>query len=65
MPMYEDRCNECNHVTEFLERMDSAGPHVCEKCGSDKMNKIISTFAARNNTPQTNSCPTGTCPLSR
>jgi len=65
MPMYEYRCSKCNHVTEFLERAGSSEPHVCEKCGSDKMAKIISTFASRNSTPQASSCPTGTCPLSR
>jgi len=66
MPVFEYKCSECNHVTEFLEKADSDAPHPCEKCGSEKTVKVFSTFAARNSdqgAPECRSCPSGNCPL--
>jgi len=70
MPVFEYRCKDCGHITEFLEKPDSKGQHVCEKCGSKRLEKIFSTFAARSgdsgssNSSGSSSCPTGTCPFS-
>jgi len=68
MPIYEYRCEKCGHVTEFLEKTAARAKHVCEKCGSDQLEKAFSTFSARvagdSSSTGTSSCPTGTCPLS-
>ena len=66
MPIFEYRCLKCGHVSSFLEKAGTKGPHLCEKCGSGEVKKILSTFAARSSDSSSSgsSCPTGTCPLS-
>ncbi len=67
MPLFEYRCKECRHVTEFLEKADAKGQHKCDHCGSTKTDKAFSAFAVgRGGSPESTetSCPTGTCPLS-
>jgi len=66
MPLFEYRCRGCGHVTEFLEKPNNRGKHICEKCGGKDLEKVFSTFSARaQGTSSGNaSCPTGTCPLS-
>jgi len=65
MPLFEYQCEACRHVTSFLEKAGSTGPHVCEKCGSKDTKRIFSTFAARfgGSSSSGSTCPTGTCPL--
>lgn len=64
MPIFEYQCEQCQHVTSFLEKAGSRKAHACEKCGSAKTAKILSTFAAKSGTGSAGgSCPTGTCPL--
>lgn len=47
MPIYEYRCEECEHVTEAIRRMDQASaPIACEKCGSEKTSRMHSVFSA-------------------
>lgn len=46
MPIYEYQCGECQTVSEFLEGFNSASKHVCEKCGSEKMSRVMSVFSA-------------------
>ena len=66
MPIFEYRCKKCNHVTTFLEKAGTEGPHVCEQCGSKNTEKLFSTFAVEmgSSSSSSSSCPTGTCPLS-
>ncbi len=67
MPIFEYRCKECGHVTEFLEKNDTKAEHDCDHCGSTKTGRILSTFAVRDGGSSGStgsSCPTGTCPLS-
>jgi len=65
MPIFEYRCRKCQHVTAFLEKLNSRQAHVCEKCGSRDTDKVFSTFAAKSSgsSSPSSSCPTGTCPL--
>lgn len=65
MPLYEYQCGKCGHVTEVLEKPDAGSPHTCEKCGSRRMEKLLSTFGIGASTRSSGgSCQTGTCPLS-
>ena len=65
MPLYKYRCAKCGHITEVLEKFDSAGQHTCEKCGGHSMEKMMPTFSVRSGSQTSgSSCPTGTCPLS-
>jgi len=65
MPIFEYQCKQCGHVTSFLEKAETKKSHSCEKCGSKKVEKMLSTFATKTGSSSaTNpSCPTGTCPL--
>ncbi|AQQ71794.1 putative regulatory protein, FmdB family [Limihaloglobus sulfuriphilus] len=66
MPIFEYKCKKCGAKSEFLEKSGSSKKHKCEKCGSDEMQKVVSTFSAGSSSKstQSGSCPTGTCPLS-
>jgi putative FmdB family regulatory protein len=64
MPMFEYKCNKCEHRTEFLEKRAGRTKHVCEKCGSSDMQKLFSSFSVGQSNQGRNSCPTGTCVLS-
>ena len=64
MPIFEYKCNKCEHKTEFLEKSNSKSKHVCEKCGSSDMQKLFSGFSVGQSNQTNSSCPTGTCPLS-
>jgi len=47
MPVYEYRCEKCEHLTEALRRMsDADGEQACEKCGSTKTRRVQSVFAS-------------------
>jgi len=65
MPLYGYHCAKCGHVMEVLEKPDARGAHVCEKCGSRRMKKVVTTFRVGAGAKSSGgSCPTGTCPLS-
>jgi len=63
MPLYEYRCAKCGHVMEVLEKAGATARHTCEKCGSRRTEKLMSTFGVGAKSGG-GSCPTGTCPLS-
>ncbi len=50
MPLYEFRCDECEEEFEKLVRSASAVNEVdCPSCGSRKVTKRMSAFAAQLN----------------
>jgi len=44
MPIYEYRCDSCQHCYEAL-RSTSDGPPTCPACGSEKVERQLSCFA--------------------
>jgi len=64
MPIFEYKCQKCGHKIDFLEKSSSKGKHICEKCGSSKMQKLFSGFSVGKCDISNNSCPAGTCPFS-
>ncbi len=65
MPIYEYQCKKCGHVTEILEMSGDKDKHTCTKCGSEQMGKILSSFGiSSEESSSSESCPTGTCPIS-
>ncbi len=66
MPMFEYECQKCGHKMDFLEKSSSKDKHICEKCGSDNMKKLLSGFSVSVGAGSSSgsSCPTGTCPFS-
>lgn len=54
MPLYDWRCNACNHVTEVMAKYDERDqPVPCEECGSDDVDRQVAgghvqTYRLRN-----------------
>jgi putative FmdB family regulatory protein len=47
MPVYEYRCERCEHLTEALRRMaDADAEQACEKCGAVQTRRVQSVFAS-------------------
>lgn len=72
MPIYEYKCDKCEHRFEQLVKsMSGDNGVVCPECGSKKVAKQLSVFAARQG--QTASAPpapgchgcaeAGSCPM--
>jgi len=48
MPLLEYRCSDCGKKTEELVLAgDTARPPRCSSCGSSKVSRLLSTFAAQ------------------
>lgn len=48
MPLYEFRCDSCQHVIERLCRVGSNGKGLkCPECGGSKLRRLMSVFSAR------------------
>ncbi len=61
MPIYEFKCDKCNHLFDFLARNISDTPEKCPKCGASKMSKQLSTFAAVATSNSGAACSMGSC----
>ncbi len=47
MPIYEYRCEDCDHRFEILQRLgEGADGLSCPDCGAPRLSKMFSTFAA-------------------
>ncbi len=46
MPIYEFHCEKCGKDSEVLVRSSNWEGTPCPRCGSDKLSKKFSTFAA-------------------
>ena len=52
MPLLEYRCADCGEKTEDLVLAgDTARPPKCSSCGSKKVSRLLSTFAAQTASP--------------
>ena len=49
MPIYEYRCQACDHKSSFFVRSVKAGVDaVCPQCGSEDMSRLISPISFRS-----------------
>ncbi len=47
MPIYEYRCEECDHRFEIIQRLGASSDGLtCPGCGAPRLEKMFSTFAA-------------------
>lgn len=64
MALYEYKCRDCGSVGEFLMDSSSEKP-VCRACGSENMEKLLSSFAVsvKSGSPggSASECPYGSC----
>lgn len=52
MPLLEYRCSDCGKKTENLVLAgEAARAPKCPSCGSKKVSRLLSTFAAQSSTP--------------
>ena len=52
MPLFEFRCSDCGKKTEELVLAgDKARTPKCPSCGSKRMARLLSTFAAQTSRP--------------
>ncbi|HNX33300.1 MAG TPA: zinc ribbon domain-containing protein [Kiritimatiellia bacterium] len=56
MPIYEYTCSACGRAFEHLARTLSDTPGQCPACGSKKISKQFSTFAAAQARPKGCGC---------
>ena len=47
MPIYEYRCEDCDHELEALQKMSDAPLTVCPECGQPRLKKILSASGFR------------------
>ncbi len=45
MPLYEYRCEACEHLFEVIQKFSDAPVAVCPKCGSGPVVKLLSSPA--------------------
>ncbi|RKX68756.1 zinc ribbon domain-containing protein [candidate division WOR-3 bacterium] len=62
MPIYEFRCSRCTKRFECLV-LSPSEPIRCPECGSDKVEKLFSTFGLKGDksTPSCISCSANSC----
>jgi putative FmdB family regulatory protein len=48
MPLYEYRCNQCQHKVMLYRKTFSQSPTLCPHCGNDTLKRIFSTFSVRH-----------------
>jgi putative FmdB family regulatory protein len=70
MPLYEYRCQVCDHYFEELTSFDKSNKMVCPKCGNPDVKKLISSFTTISNTTtpiceQSSNCQKPGCPYSQ
>ncbi len=62
MPLYEYRCEECDHRFEILQRLgDGSEGLTCSSCGTERLEKMFSTFAAAATQTSTAPAPSAGC----
>jgi putative FmdB family regulatory protein len=60
MPVYEYRCQNCEHEFEKMVRFSEASlSPICPQCSSEETTKKISMFASYGNTTAAASVSTG------
>jgi putative FmdB family regulatory protein len=61
MPIYEYICDGCGKALELLVADSKAKP-ACPHCGSRKLSKQFSSFAAHQGSGGSTPCQGGACP---
>ena len=59
MPIYEYHCGKCERDSEILVRSSSSKKAKCPHCGSLKLSRKFSVFAASNGGAEAPACESG------
>jgi putative FmdB family regulatory protein len=47
VPIYEYKCNQCEHLFEILQKISDGPAKTCPECGEDSLRKLVSAAAFR------------------
>ena len=47
MPIYEYRCNACNHELEVIQKISEEPLRFCPECGKEELTKLVSAAGFR------------------
>lgn len=62
MPIFEYKCENCNHKYEALVKTAAAAEDIgCPVCNSTEKKKLFSTFSASVSGSSADYCPGGNC----
>ena len=62
MPIYEFRCKTCNHVfEELIMRSTDKAELTCPKCGTPKVDQLMSSFACGTSSSSSHTGGGGGC----
>ncbi|MBP8178544.1 MAG: zinc ribbon domain-containing protein [Spirochaetes bacterium] len=61
MPIYEFKCNNCNHIYSELRKMGDSTPSPCPQCQSHNTEKIISLISASSHKQSCSACSSKNC----
>ena len=45
MPIYEYKCDKCDHQFEILQKINDVPAKTCPKCNADRLRKLVSAAA--------------------
>ncbi len=45
MPIYEYKCDQCDHQLEMLQKISDYPAKTCPECGEDSLRKLVSAAA--------------------
>ena len=45
MPIYEYKCDQCNHQLEILQKISDDPATTCPECGGESLRKLVSAAA--------------------
>ena len=45
MPIYEYKCDKCEHQFEILQKINADPAKICPKCNADRLRKLVSAAA--------------------
>ncbi len=62
MPLFEYVCQACGKPFEALLKSSASRPAGCPACGSKKIARQLSTFAAVASSSSAPACASGACP---
>lgn len=61
MPIYEFKCQDCDHEFEALCGSSDERPDCCPECKGEDLKKLLSTFSAQGPTISSNDSECGSC----
>lgn len=65
MPIFEYECKKCEKKFELLQK-SSSSEAVCPQCGSKKVKKLLSSFAAKvDSSPASHCANADICPAAQ